>query len=164
MPDHKESQAPKKGEEATPSTEETILKLGETVATGFGPIGAGGVALFELIRTIDWAAVTKLIEEGVKACKKDEAWRGLATLWEKVGQWKDIFLDRALASYTDAAQRADIKAQMQPKLQQIQAAMANLRRAIERGDDKDAKVHLDNVRNLISQLQGWVAANPPVPK
>lgn len=172
MSDPKEEQQPKKaaegsskkGDEPKLSPEEAFIKAGETFAGGFGPVGSGASALFELARTIDWAAVAKAIEEGIKACKRDEAWRGLAELWEKVGQWKDIFLDRALAPYTNDAQRADIKAQMQPKLQQIQSSMANLRKAIERGDQKDAKAHLDNVQKLINDLKDWLATNPPVPK
>lgn len=169
MPDPKEPQPKKEGDQPhqpspAEAAKEAAIKAGETFATGFGPVGSGAVALFELFRSIDWVALAKAIEEGINACKKDQAWSTYGQLWEKVGQWKDIFLDRALAPYTNDAQRADIKAQMQPKLQQIQASMANLRRAIERGDEKDAKAFLDNVHGLITQLQTWLSANPPVPK
>jgi hypothetical protein len=161
----KETQPPHGGDQpkTPPTAEETFVRMGEALAAGFGgPIGGGGVALFELLRSIDWAAVAKAIEEGIRACKRDQAWVTLATLWEKVGQWKDIFLERALAPYTNDAQRADMRAQMMPKLEQIQSSMAGMRRAIEKGDEKDAKAALDNVHNLITQLQSWLAANPPV--
>jgi ribosomal protein S20 len=122
------------------------------------------VAAFELLRGIDWAAVAKLIEDGVKAKKKDTAWSSYGELWEKVGQWKDIFLDRATAPYTNDAQRQEIRTTLQRRLQQIQESMKSLRRAIEKGDQDMAQAQLKNIQGLIEQLKTWLAANPPQPQ
>ena len=65
-----------------------------------------------------------------------------ATLGE--GRAMERHLPRSSAApYTNDAQRANMKAQMQPKLQQIDASMANLRKATERGNADDGQRHLN---------------------